>query len=119
MAIVRFEDIIAWQKSQDLACQIYKHFNIIKDFSFRDQICRAAVSISNNIAEGFDRKGDKEFVRFINISKGSCSEVKSMLYLAEKLNYIDNNILNELLLKTEEIQKILSGLKKSLQTPNT
>ena len=61
MGFKNFEEIIAWQKAQDLAVDIYKEFGTIKDYGFRDQICRAAVSISSNIAEGFDRSTDKEF----------------------------------------------------------
>ena len=71
MTIHNFEEIIAWQRGQDLAVNIYQDFSILKDFSFRDQICRASVSISNNIAEGFGRRsGDKEFVRYLNIANG-------------------------------------------------
>jgi len=58
----RFEDLIAWQKSQDLAVLIYQKFKTQNDFGFRNQISRAVVSISNNIAEGFERKGEKEFI---------------------------------------------------------
>jgi len=65
MAIQRFEDIIAWQKAQDLAVEIYNVFQTSRDFGFRDQICRAVVSISNNIAEGFDRSFDADFKRFL------------------------------------------------------
>lgn len=119
MAIIRFEDMVAWQKAQQLAVEIYKVFAKLKDYGFKDQICRAAVSVSNNLAEGFDRKSDREFIRFIHIAKGSCSEVKSMLYLAEKLNYIDKISIDELLVKIEEIQKMLSGLKRSMTSPNT
>ena len=89
MRIQRFEDLIAWQKGQDLAVEIYSVFRNSKDFGFKDQICRAAVSVSNNIAEGFDRQSDAEFSRFLFISISSCSEVKSMLYMAyrtEKLS---------------------------------
>lgn len=82
MAIQKFEDIIAWQKAQDLAIEIYYEFSNLRDYGFKDQICRAVVSISNNIAEGFDRSSDADFSRFLYISIGSCSEVKSMLYLA-------------------------------------
>lgn len=74
MKIQRFEDIIGWQKSQDLAVSIYKNFSGLKDYGFKDQICRASVSISSNIAEGFDRMSDAEFVRFLYISLGSCSD---------------------------------------------
>ena len=88
MTIQKFEDIIAWQKVQDLTIEIYLIFNNSNDFGFKNQIQRATVSISNNIAEGFDRISDKEFVRFLYISLGSCSEVKSMLYLSNRLNYL-------------------------------
>jgi len=69
MKISRFEDIIAWQKSNDLAVKIYQLFQFSKDYSFKDQILIASVSISNNIAEGFDRDTNKEFIRFLSISK--------------------------------------------------
>jgi four helix bundle protein len=98
MKIQKFEDIIAWQKAQDLAVIIYKSFEKSKDFGFKDQIQRASVSISNNIAEGFDRMNDKEFVRFLYIAQASCSEVKSMLYLATRLNYLDEE-------KTKQLHK--------------
>ncbi len=88
MAIQKFEDIIAWQKAQDLAVVIYNIFKGSKDFAFKDQICRAVISISNNIAEGFDRSSDADFSRLLFIALASCSETKSMLYLAEKLGYI-------------------------------
>ena len=114
MKIKRFEDIIAWQKAQELAVLIYSNFNTSKDFGFRDQICRAVVSISNNIAEGFDRNSDKDFTRFLFISYSSCSEVKSMIYLASKLNYIDSKLMFEILEKCNEVQKLISGFVKSI-----
>ena len=68
-----------------MAVLIYGLFGDLKDYGFRDQVCRAVVSISNNIAEGFERGSDADFARFLVIAKGSSGEVKSMLYLAEKL----------------------------------
>ena len=114
MAIHRFEDIIAWQKAQEFTVKIYSVFSLQKDYGFKDQICRAVVSISNNIAEGFDRNSDADFSRFLYIAIGSCSEVKSMLYLAEKLKYISGERKNELLAEGNEISKIIRGLIKSL-----
>ncbi|MDY6894056.1 MAG: four helix bundle protein [Thermotogota bacterium] len=114
MAIQKFEDIIGWQKAQDFAVVIYSAFKELKDFGFRDQICRAVVSISNNIAEGFDRRTDADFARFIYIAIGSCSEVKSMLYLANRLNYIEKEKANNCIEQANEISKILRGLVKSL-----
>jgi four helix bundle protein len=78
MKIERFEDIIAWQKAKELSLEIYFVFKICKDFSFRDQIQRAAVSIMNNIAEGYERSSNKEFRNFLFIAKGSCGEVRSI-----------------------------------------
>ncbi|AKM82268.1 MAG: S23 ribosomal protein [Berkelbacteria bacterium GW2011_GWE1_39_12] len=89
MKIEKFEDIIAWQKAKELTLLSYRNFSCIKDYSFKDQINRASVSVMNNIAEGYERMGDKEFKKFLYISKGSCGEVRSMLYLALELKYID------------------------------
>ncbi|MDO8609227.1 MAG: four helix bundle protein, partial [bacterium] len=75
MIISKFEDIIAWQKSKELVLQIYSFMRNSKDYSYKDQIQRACISVMNNIAEGFERKGDKEFKHFLFIAKGSCGEV--------------------------------------------
>jgi len=115
MKVVKFEELIAWQKSQDFAVIIYQHFTGLKDYGFKDQICRAAVSISNNIAEGFDRNSKADFIRFLYISISSCSEVKSMLYLAHRLNYISEETKKNLLQQASEISKIIRGLIKSLK----
>ena len=115
MKVVKFEELIAWQKSQDFAVIIYQHFTGLKDYGFKDQICRAAVSISNNIAEGFDRNSKADFIRFLYISISSCSEVKSMLYLAHRLNYISEETKKNLLQQSSEISKIIRGLIKSLK----
>lgn len=115
MAIEKFEDLIAWQKSKDLVFFCYKGFRDCKDFSFRDQIQRAAVSVMNNIAEGFERLGNKEFKKFLYISKGSCGEVRSMLYLALELHYIDRKAFDILYEKSEETSRILSGLIKKIE----
>ncbi len=89
MKIEKFEDIMAWQKAMYLTLNIYKEFKDCNDFAFKNQIQRATISIMNNIAEGFERGGDKEFKHFLFIAKGSCSEVRSMLYLALQLIYLN------------------------------
>lgn len=114
MKIERFEDIIAWQKSEILVLDIYKNFKNCRDFSFRDQIQRAVVSIMNNIAEGFERRTNKELINFLFVAKGSCAEVRSMLHLALKLNYISRNKFDEWYLLTTEISRMLSGFIKTL-----
>ena len=88
MKINRFEDIISWQKSKELTIAIYNTFKETRDFGFKNQIERASVSIMNNITEGFERKSNKEFTYFLFVAKGSCGEVRSMLYLAKELNKI-------------------------------
>ena len=114
MKFERFEDIVAWQKAGALATEVYSLFRDSRDYGFKDQICRAAVSVMNNIAEGYERKGNKEFSRFLYIAKGSCAEVRSMLYLALKLRYISKDQFDGLMVNSIEISKMLSGLIKTL-----
>ncbi len=114
MKINRFEDIIAWQKSEELALLVYKLFGKQKDYNFRDQITRAVISIMNNIAEGFERRTNKDFTHFLYISKGSCAEVRSMAHLAKKLGYISDKEYCLLYESTIEISKMLSGFIKTL-----
>lgn len=118
MRIQKFEDIIAWQKAQDLAVDIYRLYDNLNDFGFKNQIQRAVISISNNIAEGFDRMSDKEFVRFLYIAQASCSEVKSMLYLSKRLKYSNITETEQLINQTNEIGKIIRGLIKSVAVSN-
>ena len=114
MIIQKFEDIIAWQKAQNLAVEIFSEFGELKHFGFRDQICKSVVSISNNIAEGFDRSSDADFSRFLYIAIGSVSETKSMLYLAERLNFINQDKKMQLLEQSDEVSRIIRGLIKSI-----
>ena len=114
MIIEKFEDIISWKKSKDLVLIVYRCLNSCKDYSFKDQICRAVVSIMNNIAEGFERRSNKDFKNFLFISKGSCGEVRSMSYLALELGYISKKDFELILTSSEEISKMLSGLIKVL-----
>ncbi|MBI2607917.1 MAG: four helix bundle protein [Candidatus Doudnabacteria bacterium] len=114
MVIEKFEDIISWQKSRDLAIYVYQVFKDNRDFSFRDQIRSAVVSMSNNIAEGFERKGNKEFRKFLYIAKGSCAEVRSMAYIALELGYITKDQFEHIYRATVEISKLISGLIKTL-----
>jgi len=114
MRIDKFEDIISWQKAKELSIRIYKNFSKSKDYSFRDQIQRAAISIMNNIAEGFERSSDKEFKYFLFIAKGSCAEVRSMLYVAYELSYISKKEFDEIHNSALEISRLISGLIKTL-----
>jgi len=114
MKIEKFEDLICWQKARTLATTIYGLFRKSKDYSFRDQIQRATISISNNIAEGFERKSNNELKHFLFIAKGSCAEVRSMAYIAHDLSYITKAEFENIYSTTDEISRIISGLVKKL-----
>ncbi|HRY36522.1 MAG TPA: four helix bundle protein [Candidatus Magasanikbacteria bacterium] len=115
MKIEKFEDIIAWQKAKQITIIIFKIFEPSRDYSFKDQIQRASVSIMNNIAEGFERRGDKEFKKFLFIAKGSCGEVRSMLDLAFSLKIIQQCDYDNCYQLSIEISRLLSGLIKALK----
>jgi four helix bundle protein len=112
-----FEEINSWQKSRIFNKKIYlatENSNFKKDFDFVRQIRRASLSISSNIAEGFERNTDKEFVYFLYVAKASAGEVRSQLYLAFDLEYIIKEEFEMLLNSVTEISKLLSGFIKYL-----
>ena len=116
--ISSFEDIECWKKARNLNKLIYVKTNnnlFSKDFDFCRQIRRASISISSNIAEGFERSSDKEFVYFLNVAKASAGEVRSQLYLSYDLEYLNENDFNELIINTLEISKMISGFIKYLK----
>lgn len=116
--IERFEDLIAWQKARQYAHEIYELTcleRFSRDFSLVDQIRKSSGSVMDNIAEGFDRGGNKEFVYFLYVAKGSLSETKSQLYRAFDRNYINKDVLDEKLEKADELAKIIGGLISYLQ----
>jgi four helix bundle protein len=112
-----FEEINSWQKSRIFNKKIYlitENSNFKKDFDFVRQIRRASLSISSNIAEGFERNTDKEFIYFLYVAKASAGEVRSQLYLAFDLEYIIKEEFEMLLESITEISKLLSGFIKYL-----
>ena len=117
--VYNFEDLVIWQMSKDIVRQIYLLFQDNKDYGFKDQIQRAAVSTMNNISEGFQRnkfsKDHKQFINFLNISYGSCAEVRSMLYIAEDINYISIDSSKELRTQIVELECKIEALVKKLQ----
>ncbi len=114
-----FEEIDAWKLARNLSLKVYKLSSaqpFFNDYALRDQVRRAAISISSNIAEGFEREGNKEFVQFLSIAKASTAEVRSQLYLALDLGYISNEEFEQLKLEALSVGKTLSGLIKYLKT---
>ncbi len=113
----RFEDIESWQNARLLAREVYRltaEGVFSRDFGLRDQIRRSAVSIMANIAEGFGRGGNKEFVAFLSIARGSCTEVKSHLYVTLDARLIGQGDFDELLFLAGQVEGLISGLMKYL-----
>jgi four helix bundle protein len=118
VSINSYRDLKVWQLSLFLAKQLYtltKDFPRSEIYGLSSHIQRAAVSIPSNIAEGHARDSTQEFLRFIVIALGSLAELETQLILAEQLEYIDTFKLQETLAKTDEIQRMLRGLQKSLK----
>ena len=120
MQIKNFEDLEIWKAARHLTREIYalsKTSQLSKDYGLRDQMQRAAVSIMANIAEGFERGGNQEFVQFLYIAKGSCGEIRSQLYVALDQKYIDEKATDNLLITLKRlsvmIKHLIDHLKRS------
>jgi len=118
LKITRFEDLECWKEAASLAIEIYRissRGELGRDFGFRDQLRRAVVSIASNIAEGKERETIPEFIRFLYIAKGSGGELKTQLYIAKEIGYLDEQIYVELNRKLEKINGMVGNLIKSLK----
>lgn len=115
MRIERFEDIEAWKEGRLLVADVYSALSKTRDYGFRDQMQRAAVSITSNIAEGFDRGTNREFIQFLVIARGSASEVRSQAYNALDLGYIDPKSFDNLCIKCDTISNLINGFIRYLR----
>jgi four helix bundle protein len=113
-----FEDLEIWKMSRQLTRLVYENFRTNKDFGFKDQIQRCSISIMNNIAEGFCRTTDREKLYFFNIAKGSAGELKSMLYIAEDLNYLSSETSQERRNTAQGLMNGIASLMKYLKNNN-
>lgn len=114
-----FEDLEVWKSARELTNSIYKitaEGGFVKDYGLRDQIRRAAVSIMSNIAEGYERGGNQEFIQFLSIAKGSCGEVRCQLYVAGDQNYIDQNELKPLIEQCKRISIMINNFMEHLKS---
>ncbi len=109
-----FEDLSVWQKSFTLSVRIYRYFVDLKDYGFKDQITRSALSVSSNIAEGYERDSQKEFVRFLRIAKGSCGELRTQLRIAGEIDYLNKSTANEFINESVCISKMIAALIKKV-----
>ena len=115
--IERFEDLEGWKKGRELARLVYEVTAIgefARDFGLRDQIRRAAVSVLSNIAEGFERDGNKELRQFLTVAKGSAGEVKAQLYVALDAGFIDQEQFSRLCSMATEVGKLMGGFIRYL-----
>ena len=115
MKIEKFEDIEAWKESRVLVKRIYIVLSDCKDFGFKDQVQRASVSIMSNIAEGFDRHTNKEFIQFLVIARGSCAEIRSLLYAGFDIGYFSKEQHTELMASCLTISRLLNGFMRYLR----
>ena len=116
-SIEKFEEIEAWQKARELTREIYRVTNqgaFAKDFGLRDQIRRASVSIMSNIAEGFGRGGNREFVQFLSMAKGSVSEVQAQLYVAVDAGYLAKDQFDQLYSLSQSTGNLIGGFIRYL-----
>ena len=116
-AFQRFEDIEAWQKARELTKAIYSLSNdgqFARDFGLRDQIRRASVSIMSNIAEGFGRGGNKEFIQFLSTAKGSAAEVQAQIYVGLDANHINEEQFKSLYALAQSTGNMIGGLIRYL-----
>jgi four helix bundle protein len=117
-SIERFEDIESWRRGREVVKHIYAVTRVesfSRDFALCNQIRRSAVSIISNIAEGFERDGNKEFVQFLTVAKGSCGEVRAQLYVALDQDYIDEKTFREIYNGTLETSRLIAGLIRYLK----
>lgn len=114
MAYQSFEDLEVWQRACRLSVEIFRSFRSCKEFTLKDQIQRAGLSIPSNIAEGAERGSTKDFAHFLNISKGSCGELRTQLYIARKLDLLTKPSFDKLVAESRELSAMLEGLRRSL-----
>ena len=108
--IEKFEDLEVWKEGVRLSVDIYKVLQGCKDYGLRDQLQRSAVSIPSNISEGFERKGNKEFIQFLYIAKGSCAELRTQLYISLETGILDKSQASEFIDRTKKISAMLYKL---------
>ena len=108
-----FEDLEVWKRGCNLAVDVYFALKDCREFRLRDQMNSAAISIPSNIAEGAERDSVKEFIHFLHISKGSAAELRTQLYITEKIGILAPTTTRPLIAETKEIASMLQGLINS------
>ena len=108
--VEKFEDLEVWQESCRLSVKLYQLLRDSREYALKDQMLRASVSVASNIAEGFERGYNKEFIRFLYIAKASCAELRTQLYIGQRIACIENDAAEELIDCTKKISAMLYNL---------
>lgn len=111
-----FEDLDVWKRASRLSVEIYRYFSRHRDFSFRDQITRAGLSVPSNIAEGYERKSPKDIAKFLVYAKGSAGELRTQTYIGMKIGYIDRDTARKWTMESKALSKMLHSLIRHLET---
>ena len=112
---MKFEDLQVWKRSSRLCADIYKAFGECRDFGFKDQITRSALSIASNIAEGYERDMDKDRVKFLSYSKASCAELRTQVYIGMEIGYIERAEGKRWIAETQELSRMLYALMRTMR----
>ena len=111
----QFEELIVWQEGIQLTCDIYKAIMHSREFVIKDQMIRSAISIPSNIAEGFERQSDKEFVKFLYYAKGSSGELRTQLYIANQLCLLDEAFCADAIARSRRVSGMIQNLITTIQ----
>ena len=111
---MRFRELDVWKRSYLLSKQVYALMTKCRDYGFKDQICRSSVSVISNIAESSERGNNKDYIRFLYLSKGSCAELYTQLMTAKDFGYMSAEQANELLDEADQVNKMIGGYIKYL-----
>ena len=114
MAFRSFEDLEVWQRGCRFAVDVFKTFARCRNHTMQDQVQRSALSVPSNVAEGYERNSNKDFIRFLNIAKGSGGELRTQLYISRKLEFLTKSDFDRLVAEAKEISKMLHGLSKAV-----
>jgi four helix bundle protein len=116
MGYCSFEDLEVWKRACRLAVQVYEALRDCRDYGLKDQMTRAAISIASNIAEGAERDSKAEYIRFLHIAKGSAAELRTQVYIAQRIGTLQADTTQEFITELKELSAMLQGLIKYIKS---
>jgi four helix bundle protein len=115
---MRFEDLDVWKRAARLSTNIYHELQSCRDYGFKDQITRSALSVASNIAEGYERDSDKDRIKFLTYAKGSTGELRTQVYVGIEAGFIERDTGRQWAEETQELSRMIYGLMKTLRQHN-